>query len=723
MCDDQDVPDVNLTELAARYGVSTRADGRAVPESTLRAVLGACGAFDEADPRPLSVPAALVTRQSDQAALRITNVPAGMAVTATLTREDGGSRDLETAPDDADDVSGAGAGNDEAEDAVVVCRIPADLPTGYHRIDVTGAGRDDCRAHVSLIVAPDVLELPERIGRRRHWGYEYVPRSVRSDLSWGVGDFADMAEFARLAAGQGASFVATTPLQASAPATPIDASPYAASTREFLDPLLIRVEDIREVAYMPAATRSLIDWEASDQRVGNTSPGPMDLDDLWEAKKEALSLVFATPRSPARQSAFDQFAERGGRALDTYCRWCTAAEYFGADAAKWPAAVQPGTGESSRDTFGEAALGEDSAALKDFRRTSGERREFYAWLQWIADTQLRRAAAPIAGSSQVDPSVVGTSRADTSGGCVGLVAATVVSASLAAAEAWRYGGAIAPGVRAGSSQSGPSTQAGSATMSPGTLRALEFAPVIDAVRAALRHGGGVRLDRPTELFNSWWVPDGVDAVDGTSVAMDADDLLSIVVLEAHRAGAVLMAGDSAGLDDDQLAHLAARGIAVPQVVWDQVAGGALATPDSWSADGVAVVSPHGPVPTAAFLSGEHLDTGGSDDADERRMEHGKLRDAVVSSLREMSLIDQSSTEREILEALYAYVASTPARFVSVALADAVGDRRLAFTSGTVGAYPEWRMPLADGAGSAVTLGRLVVNPRAAGLVGTLADIR
>ncbi|NYI68932.1 4-alpha-glucanotransferase [Spelaeicoccus albus] len=678
---------MNLTESAARYGVSTLAEGRAVPQSTLRAVIDACQTGTEAR----SAPAAVVTRQGRDSVIRVGPAPSGTTVTAAVTLEGGDVRTLTTALDGED----------------VAIRVPAGLPAGYHDVDVVAG---EMSSRVLLIVAPDVLETPERIGSRRLWGYDFVPGSVRSDLSWGVGDFADMAEFAGIAASQGASFLAATPLHAPAPATPTEASPYVPSTREFLNPLLIRVEDIREVAYMPAATRALIDWEAADQRAADTSASPVDLEEAWEAKKNALSLVFAHPRSPARQASLEKFVRRGGPALDSFCRWCAACEYFGPDDAKWPAVVRSG---STDDGAWDDAFA-DNETLDDFRRHAGRRREFYAWLQWIADGQLTAAA---------DAARMPADAAD--GEPVGLVASTVVSASLGAADAWRYRSHLANGVRAeiGPDGGNEGSDGGSGgdlpTLTPAGLRDVAFAPVIDAVRASLRHAGGLRLDRPTELFRAWWVPDGSDRSDGAFIAMDADELIGIVVLEAQRAGAVVMTGDSAGLTDQERKQLTSRGIAVGRTVWDGATNGTLAPADTWPADAVATVRPHGLVPTSAFLSGEHLESGAAD-AEERRMAHEKLRSAAVATLRQSKLIDPGSTEREILEGLYAFAAATPARFVSVDIADAVGDRRL-----EAGGAPnrDWRLPLADGAGRAVTLGRFVVNPRAADLAGKLGAAR
>ena len=54
-------------------------------------------------------------------------------------------------------------------------------------------------------------------------------------------------------------------------------------------------------------------------------------------------------------------------------------------------------------------------------------------------------------------------------------------------------------------------------------------------------------------------------------------------------------------------------------------------------------------------------------------------------------------------ALHRYLALTPARMLSVALTDAVGDRRTQNQPGTVDEYPNWRVPLSGPDGEPMLL--------------------
>ena len=123
----------------------------------------------------------------------------------------------------------------------------------------------------------------------------------------------------------------------------------------------------------PAADRALVEWQAEELR---------ELDTATTASSTATrsgppsaprsSAVFAAPRSPARQAAFEAFCEREGEGLATSRPGARCAEHYGLPAAQWPArAARPG-----------------AEAVARLRAELADRVEFHMWLQWVADEQL-----------------------------------------------------------------------------------------------------------------------------------------------------------------------------------------------------------------------------------------------------------------------------------------------------------------------------------------------
>ncbi len=190
--------------------------------------------------------------------------------------------------------------------------LPADLPTGYHRVHAASEGTE---ASCLLVVAPSWLGLPARLGTRPHWGLATQLYSVRSRRSWGVGDLTDLAELAGWAGVEhGAGFVLVNPLHAAEPAPPMTPSPYLPTTRRFANPLYLRVERIPEYAQLDADVRAGIDQLARGGAL-NEREDFIDRDASWSAKLGALRLVHAHERDPGRELAYRAFCRREGSAL------------------------------------------------------------------------------------------------------------------------------------------------------------------------------------------------------------------------------------------------------------------------------------------------------------------------------------------------------------------------------------------------------------------------
>ena len=94
---------------------------------------------------------------------------------------------------------------------------------------------------------------------------------------------------------------------------------------------------------------------------------------------------------------------------------------------------------------------------------------------------------------------------------------------------------------------------------------------------------------------------------------------------------------------------------------------------------------------------------------------------MLVRLREHGLLGESPTEREIVEALHRYVVRTPSALVGVALVDGVGERRTQNQPGTDQEYPNWRIPLADGAGEVVLVEDLPGNVRLSSLLAAVRE--
>jgi 4-alpha-glucanotransferase len=688
------VPDAGseLVELASAYGVATdywdwRGEHVAVPPATLIAVLAALGvdAHTEDEQR-----AALDRRRTEreqrvlppyfvatQGEARDIDVHAarGTAVAVRLVLEDG----RETSAPVGDSAR---------------FTIPADVPVGYHQLI---AEADGVEHTAQLIVAPRWLGLPDRIGPRPVWGLAVQLYSVRSTQSWGTGDLTDLTDLASWAAVEhGAGFVLVNPLHAAEPIPPVEPSPYLPTTRRFANPLYLRVERIPEFAALDAVTRAEVDRLAVASR---SAPEVLDRDRAWAAKLAALELVHATGLTPGRALAYRAYRRSEGQALEDFATWCALTEVHGRDWHDWPAALRHPR----------------SAEVAAFAAAHAERVDFFRWLQWLLDEQLAR--------TQADACRVGMP--------IGVIHDLAVGVSPDGAESWSWQDEMARGMSVGAPPD-PYAQTGQSweqpPWRPNRLAELGYAPFRELMRGVLRHAGGLRIDHVMGLFRLWWIPDGASPKDGTYVSYDHEAAVAVLMIEAQRAGAVVVGEDLGTVEPWVRDYLRDRGILGTSILWfESDESGRPLPPDRWREYCLASVTTHDLPPTAGYLAGDHVRLRHrlgllTRSLDEELATDAADREAWLALVRERGLLPEGADEAATTVALHRLLSAAPSRLRCLALTDAVGERRAQNQPGTRDEYPNWRVPLGGPDGRPILLEDVFTDPRAAALADVMREI-
>ncbi len=552
-------------------------------------------------------------------------------------------------------------------------RLP-DLPLGWHRLHT---GTEQC----VVVVAPARIGLPP--GLERTWGWMVQLYALRGADSWGVGDYADLRTVVLRTAEQGGGVVLVNPLHAETPVSPLTPSPYSPSSRRFRSPLWLRVEDIPEFAVAPADLQQRI----SGLRP-HTDPDRVERDPAWQAKLAALELLWPAHRT----GALAAFRADVGESLEGFALFCALAERHGTPWQQWPAELQR----------------PDGRGVATARVELAERVAFWCWLQLLVDEQL----AAVRGAAGTMP--------------VGVVHDLAVGVDAGGADAWALQDALAMTTTIGAPPDSFNQQGqdwGLPPWRPDRLRELAYAPFRELVRGVLRHAGGMRIDHVMGLFRLWWVPAGASAAEGTYVSYDADAMLGVLALEAVRAGALVVGEDLGTVQDRVRTTLDAAGVLGSAVLWFETEDGIYLPPARWRALAMASVTTHD-LPTAAgFLVEEHVrirDELGQlgVPVEQERARVRAERAALLAMLEEQGLL--AAAGGDVVLAMHAALAASPCRIVLAAFGDAVGDLRQPNLPGTVDEYPNWRLPVADGAGRPIGLEQLLDDPGTARLA-TLLD--
>ncbi|MEU4554412.1 4-alpha-glucanotransferase [Micromonospora violae] len=481
-------------------------------------------------------------------------------------------------------------------------------------------------------------------------------------------------------------------------------SPYSPASRRFVNPLYLRVSDTAAYRAVDPATRAVVDALRPDR-------GPLiDYDEVWAAKRHALELLhpYAQPVDPAADPALTSFAT-----------WCALAERHGNDWRAWPAELHH----------------PDAPAVAEQRRQLADRVAFHAWLQHLCDEQLDAV----------------TAAARSAGMPVGVVHDLAVGIDPGGADGWQLADVLAQGVRVGAppddfNQLGQDW--GLAAWRPDRLAATGYAAYRDMLRRALRHAGGLRVDHVAGLWRLWWVPPGGGAAEGTYVRYDAEAMLGILALEAHRAGAVVVGEDLGTVQPAVTRGLRGRNMLGSTVLWfARDEAGDFVAPARWPRNALATISTHD-LPTApGFLTGEHvrvrdeLKLLGTDVAQERARAAAD-RERLLTMLRAENLLPEPTPrpptvavasagaeqraaveparpdataapdDSEVVVAMHAALAASPTRLLGVSLYDVLGEVRQPNMPGTVDEYPNWRLPLP------LSVAQIRADPR----VGRIVDL-
>lgn len=686
---------MTLARLAAAYGVATSyspSPGRTVRacDAAVTAALAALG-VDASTPEAVS--AALAAREAElsERVLPPTVVvwrDAPSAETPPWGELPAGARVLV-------EYEEGGEAEWDAADA------PPELPLGVHRLRVTAPGRPPADAH--LVVAP--YRVPGPVGRSH--GFMVQLYSLLSRRSWGMGDLVDLAELAAWSGRvTGAGFVQVNPLHTAVPGTadaPTDPSPYRPSSRRFPDPVHLRVEAVPEYAYLDSLarerTRALVARAARLRTAVLREGALIDRDAVWELKRQALELLRDVPLPPGRRAAYSDFLAEHGKPLEDHATWCALAESYGPDPNRWPAPL--------RDP--------DSPETARARRELMDRVDFHCRLAWLTDEQL--AAAQRAARDAGMP--------------IGLVHDLAVGVHPGGADAWAQRRYFAAGMSIGAPPDAFNARGqdwGLPPWRPDRLAASGYAPYRALLRGLLRHAGALRIDHVMGLFRLWWVPEGRAPTDGTYVLYDAEAMLAVLALEAHRAGALVIGEDLGTVEPGVRETLRRHGVLGTSVLWferDWEGTGRPLPPERWRADCLATATTHDLPSTAARITGEHVELRHDLGlltrplAEERAEAAADVSEWLALLSRLGMLPGGAGCEEDEIRAVHRFLVATPARLVGVWLPDAVGDRRPQNLPGTRDEFPNWRLPVADATGRPVTLEELAASPRLHALVEVL----
>lgn len=523
-----------------------------------------------------------------------------------------------------------------------------DVP-GYYDLALDGRA-------VRLAVAPPHCPLPTG-GARRPWGVSLQIPALRGAQPSPFGTFGDLAEAARHFGAAGADALAINPVHALFPGEGEGYSPYSPSSRLFLntamgDPALAGLPPLAPSTEAGA----LIDWAgALPQRL-------QELRAVFAAlgPGERAALTDTDDAMLRRHALFD--------ALDCHFRPQGAHGW-----RDWPSAFH--------DPAGPAAT--------RFAAEHGEEIAFHLFAQGLARRGLEAAQAA----------------ASEAGMGIGLIADLAVGVDPSGSDAWSLRHAMLDGLTIGAPPDplGPLGQNWSITgFSPECLRASAYEPWIAMIRAAMRAGGGLRIDHAFGLARLWVIPEGGATQDGAYLSYPFDDLIRLATLEAHRAGALVIAEDLGTAPHGFTHAVTTRQMLGMRVLWFERAAdhGFIGAAD-YAPLSAAMSGTHDTVTVAGWWRGRDLDWAerlGRLPEGTTRAEAEAIREwdrgLLWSTLRHDAPSPAPDDPEPVVDAAISHIARTPSCLALISLEDMLGLDEQPNLPGTVDVHPNWRRRLA-----------------------------
>lgn len=545
-------------------------------------------------------------------------------------------------------------------------RLPAQ-PLGYHRLHV----EVEAPFTTDLIVAPSRGYLPAQ--DRRYWGIATQLYALRSKHNWGIGDFSDLRALMEWARAQGADAVGVNPLHALFLDTPADASPYSPNSRLFLNPLYLDVTNIPDFAECALASSPEMDEVARVLRTG----GVVNYPAVATAKIAILERLHAHFRAThaiqgdERGQAFLEFVAGGGRDLLRFANFQMLSEQFGThDWTRWPLAAQ---------------LPDQNEPLSP---EQAQRVGFFQYLQWQCAIQLGLAAAGRAN-----------------GMAFGLFNDLAVSVEAASADHWANQDLFLRDIQVGAPPD-PFNEAGQdwgiVPFNPRRLRATGYAYFIALLRANMRNAGALRIDHVMGWQRLFLIPAGTGASDGAYMRFPLDDLVAIAALESQRNRCALIGEDLGTVPAGFRERMTAANILSCRILYFERDGERIRRPKEMPAQSLVAVATHDLATLRGYWTGEDITAKvrlGILQKDEEclsRDERARDKQELLQALAEEGLhapADDAPWTPQLADAVYAYLARSPALLFMVQMDDLANEERQVNLPGSTVEYPNWRRRL------------------------------
>ncbi len=414
---------------------------------------------------------------------------------------------------------------------------------------------------------------------------------LRSQRNWGCGDTTDLKALTDWVAERtGASFIALNPLHAIANREPYNTSPYLPNSIFYRNPIYLDIEAIPDFG---ASMRAKALFESAGVRKQLATLRDAELvayEQVYVLKLRFLRLLFQafldewrdnTPRA----NQLKKYIEREGDLLHRF------AVHSALDHAIHKQCPEVWNWKGWPEQYQDPA----SDSTREFARKHWRSVLFHKYVQWQLDLQLASAHQ----------------HAIDRGLSIGLYHDLALATDRFGSDLWAHRDFFVSGCRVGAPPDGFSPKGQDWGFPPPTSdRHVEdgYRLFAESIRKNCRHGGALRIDHVMRFFRLYWIPDGMEATEGTYVRDRCEALLSILALESVRNQVIVIGEDLGTVPDEARDVLHRFGILSYRLLYfEQDNSGRFRPPQDYPRDALVSATTHDLPTLAGFWTGRDIE--------------------------------------------------------------------------------------------------------------------
>jgi len=538
--------------------------------------------------------------------------------------------------------------------------LPGGLPWGYHWLVLEVAGRQE----ESLIIsAPLKAYTPQAELDNRIWGAFLPLYALRTQRSWGSGDFSDLEELMNWVDGMGGHVVATLPLLATFLNDICEPSPYLPSSRLLWNEFYLDINKVPELRKCPSAQGLLASPTFQNEIKALRNLPLVDYQRQMALKRKALeelSCCFFGEESQ-RLEDLRRFTE-ANPVVEGYARFRATFEKQHSPWRSWP---QP--------------LREGIIREGDYNE---ENRRYHVYVQWLAYQQIESVSE----------------KAREKG--LQLYLDLPLGVHPDGYDVWRERNAFILDASAGAPPDAVFTKGqnwGFPPLHPDRIREQGYRYTIAYLRHHLQHAGILRIDHVMGLHRLFCIPNGMEARQGVYLRYRAEELYAILALESHRNKTIIVGEDLGTVPPYVRPTMRKHGFHCMYVVHYELASDSQKGLPPVPPNSAATLNTHDMPPFASFwqmldikerLRLGLLDTVG---AKKEKKNFANMKRALITFLKGNGWLKEPEENiPAVLNACLSFLATSRSRIVLVNLEDLWLETQPQNVPSTKTEYPNWR---------------------------------